>query len=108
MSDLIIQQGTDAALQWPITDENGLPIDLTDWTFAAQVRNIRDNIVHEWSEADGNVVVEDGAVYLQWTATESAAWTWVEGVYDLEATLPNGIVVRLDQGFISLAKEVTK
>jgi len=108
MSDLIIQQGTDDSFVWPVTDADGLPIDLTGWSVSAQVRNIRDNIVHEWNDEEENVAYQDGLIYILWTSTESAAWTWTEGKYDLEATLPGGNVIRLDQGFISLAKEVTR
>ena len=38
MTQLVIQQGTTWAMQWPISDMQGTPLDVTGWSVRAQVR----------------------------------------------------------------------
>lgn len=106
--DLIIDQGVDGRIEWPVTDEDKLPVDLSDWTVQMQVRNIRNVVVHEWSTEDGNVETGLGVISVFWSSAESAAWDWDEGYYNLEVTDPEGRVARIKEGFISVSREITR
>jgi hypothetical protein len=109
MSDIIIQQGTDSGYQWPIFDEDGAPYDTTGWAVKAEVRSRQTNeVLHTWSTVLTNAVVEPGLVTLLWSSEESKDWEWTGGRYDLEATLVDGKVVRLDKGYVSVSREITK
>lgn len=108
MADLIIQQGTDSGYAWPILTSDGEPFDLSGYTARAQIRTRNGNKLHEFSTALGNIVIALNQVILTWTAASTAAWDWDGGVYDLEIVSPLGAVRRIDHGWITVAKEVTK
>jgi len=65
--------------------------------------------IAELTTANGGcVVVEaDASVQLIVTAAATAAFTFVDAVYDVELVPPGGDIVRLLQGSIHLSREIT-
>lgn len=109
--DLLIPQGTDWAIDWPVNDADGIPIDLsTGWTAKAQARAQAGTAGaprQEWTSADPTQIsLEDGFLRLHTTPTMTNAWTWLKSAYDIELTGPSGIV-RLTQGTITVSPSVT-
>lgn len=81
--DLRIYAGDDRPITWPLSAASGGPADLTNHTARAQVRATPDapDVLHEWSSALGNVLLEGSAVSLLVDGAET--WDWTDGVYDL-------------------------
>ena len=50
----------------------------------------------------------DGTIALYLGATATGALSWKKGVYDLEMIAPNGDVIRLVAGAVSVSREVTR
>jgi len=59
---------------------------------------------------NGFIVVSDTdkTIRLEIDAVTTAGMTWAKGVYDLEMISPDGIVVALLAGSVTVSKEVTK
>jgi hypothetical protein len=112
MTAITIKQGTDSGLRWLVNDgATGLPWDFTGWTVRSQIRAYpgADAVRHEWSTALGNAAAgADGSVTLTWTAAETSAWDFTEGVYDLELITTDHKVIRLDSGRLTVSREVTR
>lgn len=89
------------------------PVDLTDYTLRMQVRPSAGSttLYYEATSVNGKlpkVTPEAGIFALYIAASESAAWTWKRGVYDIEAEQAGtGVVVRLLEGCITVSPEVT-
>lgn len=108
--DLVIPQGATWEIHWPVLNLDGTPTDLTTWSVRAQIRtNVNANTtLYEWSSAAGNVLLLSGEIVLSVPASTSSAWTWTDGVYDVELFQPDGTVIRLTQGHVTVDKEVTR
>jgi hypothetical protein len=108
--DLVIPQGATWEIHWPVLNLDGTPTDLTTWGVRAQVRtNVSaDTVLYEWNSAAANVSLLAGEVVLSVPASDSSAWPWTDGVYDVELFQSDGTVIRLTQGHIKVSKEVTR
>jgi hypothetical protein len=104
---LVIPQGTTWQRRWRITDpETGTPRDLSEWTARGQIRayTAAPNVLFEWSiECDA-----DGYVTVTVNPTDSTAWGWQDGAYDIELVDPTGRVARIAQGAVRVSPEVTR
>lgn len=108
-----IEQG--ATLGLPITWLVGtaqLPVDLTGCTARMDIRaKLTDTAkLLSLTTANGRIVLGGtaGTITLLLTAEETAALTWLAGVYDLEVEFGTGTVVRLLQGTVTVSREVTR
>lgn len=105
--DLRIDQGATLVLEMECQDDLGQPMDLTNYTAAAQIR-------YRHSDPDPAAVFtivlgeEPGLVSLKLPATQSAALSKPFGVWDCELTAPDGSVQRLAEGKVSVSPEVTR
>lgn len=108
--DLVIPQGATWEIHWPVLNLDGTPTDLTTWGVRAQVRaNVNAvTVLYEWNSAAANVSLLTGEVVLSVPASDSSAWVWTDGVYDVELFQSDGTVIRLTQGQIKVNKEVTR
>jgi hypothetical protein len=108
--NIVIVQGTTWSIAWPILDTNGAPMDMTGWSVRSQIRADVDapTALYEWSTVVGNASVTDNRVTLTVRPTESAAWTWDSGVYDVELTDLLGRVARIASGAVVVSPEVTR
>lgn len=106
-----IEQGATFKVTLTWNDENGTAIDLTAWTARMHIRDTIDTatILHELTTENGGITLGGvlGTIDLLISATDTAAFTFTSGVYDLE--LINGAeVTRLLKGSVKLSKEVTR
>lgn len=129
--DLVIPQGKSwVGPTWALVLDGG-PVSLSGRTVKAQIRpTARDaQVLHEWSTAAENVRVlsgvtvtvehDDGttseiqtdAIALTVTPTESTAWSWRSGVYDVECTSttdPEDVWSIVEESAVRVASEVTR
>lgn len=107
---LVIEQGTTWTRRWRITDPaTSTPRDLTEWTARAQIRaQIADSTPLFEFAGDGITCDSDGYVTLTVTPVQSSAWTWRDGVFDVELVDPTGRVTRISQGAVRVSAEVTR
>lgn len=109
--DLIFEQGATFTQNFQWVDENGTPIDLTGYSARMQVRDTVDSPAFhiELTDANGRIALGGtaGTIQLTIAATDTAALTFEDAVYDLE--LVNGATVtRLVYGGVQLRPEVTR
>lgn len=109
---LEIPQGTTWSWSTAVTNAYGDPVDLrTGYEARAEVRARPSSpvVLYTWSSAAANLdLTADGQVILTVEPAESSAWTWRKGVFDLELTDPDGVVVRLASGVVVVTREVTR
>jgi hypothetical protein len=108
--DLTIYQGATfrKSLVWK---SDGVVVDLTGYTARMQIResiDATDSLLDLTTENDRIVITEvEGKVELVISAADTAALSFVSGVYDLE--LVSGTeVTRLCGGKVKLSREVTR
>lgn len=101
--------------------ENSVPVDLTGWSFSAQMRETLPStaIAATFTTTILDQVTNTGEMTLTLTAAETSAIVLnavstgtnrkvSKYVYDLEATKPDGSVDRILQGSVELSPEVTR
>lgn len=108
---LVIPQGSYWEASWRVRDAAGAPVtDLSGWSVRGQIRATVDSdvVLYEWSVAAGNAALYAPFVSLIVFDTDSDAWTWQDGVYDIEVTDPGARVYRLAEGDVFVSREVTR
>ena len=112
--DLTIYQGATFHRTWKLTKESdGLPYNLTSWTARMQVREKKtslETLLDLTTENGGiiiDVTVEESKYSIYISPAQTAALT-NKGVYDLELVDPQGEVIRIQEGKVTLSKEVTR
>jgi hypothetical protein len=89
-----------------------LPMDLSGFTAAAQVRKTIDSeeVLLSLTTENGGIVIDeaDATITLQATAVQTAAIDWLDGVWDLEITSADGIVTAVAAGSVKVIREVTR
>lgn len=115
---LTIVQGEDWSWRWPVLAQfDGGAQDLTGWTARGQIRATRTDpaVLYEWSVPAGNVAMVPNAgssiptnVQITVPAEDSAAWSFVDGVYDIELTDQAGKITRIAEGPVWVDGEVTR
>jgi hypothetical protein len=109
--NLSIEQGATFTHVLTWKDELDVAINLTGATARMQVRDSIDGevLIELTTENDrlSIPVGTDGKIHLEISATDTAAMTWVKGVYDLEVVI-GSTVTRLVEGKVKVSKEVTR
>lgn len=114
--NLVIEAGAtfDPSWTWKVgaTQATAVPVDLTGATARLQVRDEHGSstILLELTTANGGIILGDaaGTVALLVTDEASTAFTWEEGVYDLEIEFTDGKVRRWSSGTVRVSPNVTK
>ena len=88
--------------------ENNLPLNLTGYTAAMQLRSTYDSPTVALSMTAAVVNATQGILSISATATATAALEEGIYVYDLEITTSAGVVTRLLQGQVTVSPEVTR
>ncbi|UVO19602.1 hypothetical protein [Stutzerimonas stutzeri] len=85
------------------------PVDLTGATARMQIRaQLGGAVLLELTTENGGLVITGpGTLVRTLSATETAALTWTEGVYDLEVEYADGTVQRYLQGAVTVSREGT-
>jgi hypothetical protein len=109
--DIVIEQGATFSLPVVWKDSAGDPIDLTGWSARMQIRKSKraTDVLHEATSTGGDIVLGDaaGTIVVTIEATDTAAFTWKRGVYDLEL-IDGTTVYRLLEGAVEVSPEVTR
>lgn len=88
------------------------PVDLTGYTARMQIREAVDSttVLVQMDTTNGGIVIDttNRVITLQQTAAQTAAYTWTDGVYDLEMVSGSGLVYALVRGAVSVVLEVTR
>jgi hypothetical protein len=104
-ANLIIDQGSSFSTSIALTDNDGVALNLTGYTGAAQIRK------HYTSSTavtfTVTIDVPNGEVLLSLTSTQTAAIAAGRYVYDVELTI-GSLVSRVIEGIITVTPEVTK
>lgn len=105
-ANLLIDQGATYSTSIDILDEDGLPINLTGYSGAAQLRKhyTSSNAV-SFSVTLGGA---DGTLTLSLTANATANITAGRYVYDVELTSNTGTVSRVLEGIVTVTPNVTR
>ena len=114
LTELVIPQGEDWSTWWVIRDpDTQETVDLTDPGFVA-FGQIRDDLpegttlLHEWSAEEDNVLLGvDGKLTIFVSADVSAEWEWRVARFSVELTYPVDKTLRVDQGRVTLSREIT-
>jgi hypothetical protein len=110
---LLIPQGVDWAIAWPIVDSNGQSIDLSNgYTARAQARHRADEdvVLQEWSSATAGQIelTTEGQLVLNVPGVTSRTWTWDHAVYDVVLTGPGSATFIVSAGGIEVSETVTR
>tara|TARA_B100000963_G_C22573892_1_gene647436 strand:+ start:748 stop:1098 length:351 start_codon:yes stop_codon:yes gene_type:complete len=109
---LTIEQGATFSLVITYKDSAGSAINLTGFTARMSLRTfIEDSsAILTLTTENGRIALGGGAgtVTLTVSASDTAALTAGNGVYDLELISSGGVVTRLIEGSYSIVREVTR
>ena len=105
--DLVINQGADFSVTFPVLDTGDQPQDLAGWSARAQVRD-RDTDPEPLHDFADELAVTESDIVLTVPAAVSSAWSWTHGRYDLELVSPSGGVTRLVEGAVIMRPEITR
>lgn len=86
------------------------PVELTGFTARMSIKDrIGGTLLATLTDANGKIVLDPTGhtIKIKLGAVETAGYTWVSGVYDLELVSAAGVVTSLLQGNVSLLQEVT-
>lgn len=105
-ANLIIDQGASYSTTIDILDEDGEPINLTNYTGAAQMRK------HYTSTTATSFVVSlggvEGTLTLSMSSNTTANLSSGRYVYDVELTSDTGLVSRVLEGIVTVTPNVTR
>lgn len=108
----VIDQGADWYINFQYEDSNGVPINLTGYTAAMQLRSLPTSAsaVLTLTQANGITITgSTGLLEVHATATQTGNIDAGYYYYDLEITAPiTGVVTRLIQGQIEVNPQVTR
>jgi hypothetical protein len=108
--NLVIDQGADWYVTFVYQDANGVPINITGYTAAMQLRSLPSDSATALSLSTGSGITITGAtgtIAIHATAAQTGAIQAGNYYYDLEIT-SGGIVTRLIQGQITVSAQVTR
>lgn len=113
-----LDQGAVFVAQFPYNDDDGNPINLTNYCARICVQDGASfNKTYLSGNADSSYSLEvtsDGLIVLQFSASETASMTFSSARYDLDIKAPNELytgaganIIRLYQGFITINPRLT-
>jgi hypothetical protein len=117
IKNLLIEQG--ATFQWtllfPVSlkNPNGPKLDLTGYSARMHIRPELESatVLVSLSSAPGGgmtITPLDGRIDIEISDAATSALSFEKAVYDLELVQPNGVVLRVYRGSVSLSLEVTR
>ena len=106
--DITLDQGATYNMQIRV-EENGVPVDLSNYTFASQIRKSHystDVAAHFTTQLVNGPL---GSFNISLTDTETSALdSAYTHVYDVEMTANTGVVTRVIEGTVTISPEVTQ
>jgi uncharacterized cupin superfamily protein len=104
-ANLVIDQGTTFSTIITVADVEGVALDLSNYTGAAQMRK---HYSSSNSFSFTIYVANTGTVTLSMSANTTANITSGRYVYDCEITSNTGVVSRIAEGIVTVTPEVTR
>lgn len=107
--NLLVEQGATFSKTLVWKDKNKRAINLTGYTARMQIRKTVGDatVIYELTTANGRITFPAaGTIKLNIPAAVTS--TLQSGVYDLEMIAPNGDVLRLIEGKVTVSPEVTR
>lgn len=105
-ANLFVDQGATFATKLVLNDANGVPVDLTGYSAAGQIRK------HYTSSNSTSFSVslsaDTGSVVLSLTANSTANLVAGRYVYDVELTDTTGRISRIIEGIVTVSPNVTR
>lgn len=103
--NISIDQGTTFETSFTLTDENGVGLNLTNYTGAAQMRQYYTSTAYYTFTVNTSNV---GVITLGMTANTTNNITAGRYVYDVELTAPDGKISRVVEGMATVWPGVTR
>lgn len=105
IQNIVIDQGTTFSLDLTLTNDDGTPTDLTDYTVSSQMRKSHYSTTYTSFTTDK--VNLTGVITISLTATQTSALKAGRYVYDIE--IESSIeTLRVLEGIVTVTPEVTK
>ena len=105
-ANIVIDQGSTFQTSINVTDDNELPIDLTGYSAAAQMR--KHYTSSNATSFTTSISAALGVVTLSMNAATTNTITAGRYLYDCELTDPNGAVTRLVEGIVTVTPGITR
>ena len=103
--NIVIDQGTTFSTTFTILDDNGNPVDFTNYSAQAQMRK---SYSSSTSFEFGITLYSAGTVTLSMNAATTGSISAGRYVYDVESQSPAGAVTRLVEGIVTITPQVTR
>jgi len=106
--ELDIDQGADFSFDFTVTDADGSPTDVTDYTF---VGSIRKSTYSLYETAAFDITIVDpflGLVAVGLSANNTAVIKAGRYMFDVKQTDPNNIITRIVEGIVTVNPQVTR
>lgn len=100
---LTIYDDTTFQAIWPLTNDDGTPLEVAGWTVVAQIRDEASSVLRASFEAS----LSDGFVTLKLAPAVRTA-TWREGVFDVLLIAPDADQARPISGYVFTEKSVSR
>lgn len=105
-ANIIVDQGTTFSTTITVTDDEGTPLSLSNYTGAAQMRkHYTSSNATSFSVSIDNTV---GEITLALTANQTSNLVAGRYVYDVELTDASDVVSRIVEGIVTVTPQVTK
>ncbi len=111
MRNLEIPQGSDLSVEFPVTDDNGDPVDVTGYHAKLQVRKTIDQTPASitLSQADGiDIGDADGIITANFAPADTADLEPGRYLYDIYTKDTDNKVARLEGGYFTIIPAITK
>lgn len=107
--ELEIEQGVDRVIEITLKDQaTGLPINITGWTFAMQIREKYTSTTVLYAPTINITNASGGVINIVLTKADTSALPAKALVYDLEGTRPDNTRIRILKGSAIVDPEVTR
>lgn len=103
---LYVEAGTTVTRQFEYLDNDGEPFDLVGYTAKMQIRETASGDLA--LEVTPTIDVETGQVAIELSAAQTSTLTAPKYVYAIELYGPDGYVVRLVEGGVTVSPEVVR
>jgi hypothetical protein len=107
VSNLYVDQGSFFRTYVTVSNTDGAPLDLTNYTVASQMRkSYQSSTAYNFTGSITNPV--QGRVRIELSSEQSRLIPAGKYLYDLEVTAPNGEKTRVVEGIVLINPEITK
>jgi hypothetical protein len=107
ISNLFVDAGSTYSNIITVAGSNGLPLNLTGYTVASQMRKSYQSSIYYTFTASVYIATQ-GKIRLQLTDEQSELIPPGRYIYDVEITSPTGATTRVVEGIVTVTPQITK